>query len=140
MAFPLIPVVIAVVGLGLTACAKVVNTPKPDRTLYSLAGSEWGPENRPEGGPEQFVQFKSGGELVGHGGCNNFFGTYDLNGTQLKIGPLAATKKMCRDMGAEQAFMSALQDSRRIEATHFKLVLFDDAGAELLQLQRRDWD
>ena len=136
MAFPLIPVAIVTLGLGLTACVKAASAPKPGATLYHLAGSEWGLKT----GGDQFVQFKSDGELTGNGGCNQFFGNYDLNGTELKIGPLAATKKMCRDMGAEQTFMKALQDSRRIEATHLTLVLFDDAGEELLQLQRRDWD
>ena len=47
---------------------------------------------------------------------------------------------MCPDMGAEQTFLKALQDSRRIEATHLTLALFDEAGAELLKLKRRDWD
>ena len=91
MAFPLIPLVIAGIGLGLAACAKVASTPKVDRPLYDLAGSEWGFE----GGSERFVQFRAKGELSGSGGCNNFFGTYDLNGTTLTIGPLASTKKMC---------------------------------------------
>ncbi|MGJ8564470.1 MAG: META domain-containing protein [Alphaproteobacteria bacterium] len=136
MAIPLFPLII--VALGLTACAKAVTAKPPaDRTLYTLEGSEWGLGSS----SDQFVQFRSGGEMSGHGGCNNFFGTYDLNGTKLTVGPLASTKKMCRDsMEAESAFISALQQARRIDATHFSLVLFGVNGDTLLTLQRRDWD
>lgn len=137
MAFPFVPLIIVGLGLGLTACVKAVTAPKPDRPLYQLAGSEWGPQD----GTKQFVQFRSGGELSGHGGCNSFFGTYDLNGTELTIGALASTKKMCpAGMSEEQEFLRALQDSRRIKATHFSLILFGADGEELLRLQRRDWD
>lgn len=135
MAFPIVPLLI--LSLGLTACAAALTKPKPDRTIHSLAGSEWGIKN----GSKQFVQFQNNGELLGSGGCNNFFGTYDLNGTVLTIGPLASTKKMCPDgMDAEQDFLTALQKSTRIEATHFTLKIFDANDELLLDLQRRDWD
>lgn len=140
MAFPIIPIAAILVGVGLTACAKAASAPKPGATLYELAGSEWSPRNSTNSNTGQFVQFKSGGELIGSGGCNNFFGNYDLNGTQLKIGPLASTKKACPNLREEQAFLKALQDSRRIEATHLSLMLFDEAGTKILTLQRRDWD
>lgn len=135
MAFPIIPLLL--IGVGLTACATVLAKPKPDRVLYSLAGSEWGLK----GEPDPFVQFKSNGELLGFGGCNNFFGNYDLNGTILTIGPLASTKKLCLgNMDIEQNFLAALQKSTRIEATHMTLKIFDSKSELLLDLQRRDWD
>ena len=135
MAFPLIPVLIA--GLTLAACASAMTTPKVKRPLTSLAGSEWSPH----GMQGQFVQFRSGGELSGSGGCNNFFGTYTVDGETLTIGPLASTKKMCASgMMEEQAFLSALQKARRIETTHLTLAMYDETGRLLLDLQRRDWD
>lgn len=141
MAFPLIPLVILGLGLGLAACTKAVTTAKVDRPLYDLAGSEWGFKGGSDKAPERFVQFRAKGELSGSGGCNNFFGTYDLNGTALKIGPLASTKKMCAGgMEDERAFLGALQSARRIEATHMALNIFGENGELLLGLQRRDWD
>ncbi len=138
MAFPIIPLLIA--GLGLAACAKVATAPKADRPLYTLAGSEWGPKTA-SGTPEPFVQFRSKGELSGFAGCNNFFGTYELDGTVLTIGPLASTKKMCaQGMDEERDFLQALQNARRIKATHLKLNIFGADGELLLGLQRRDWD
>ena len=135
MAFPLVPLVI--IGVGLAACAAAVNHDKPNRTLYYLAGSEWGFSD----GTDRFVQFREKGELSGYGGCNRFFGSYDLEGTSLTIGPLASTKMACADgMTEEQDFFNVLQDARRIEATHAVLNLFDGNGNKLATLKRRDWD
>jgi heat shock protein HslJ len=135
MALPVVPLLI--IGVCLAACAATLKKPSPDRKLYSLAGSEWGFKD----GTDRFVQFGSNGEMRGSGGCNNFFGTYDLNGSQLTIGPIAATKKYCGDrMAGETKFLNALQNAHRIEATHFVLNLFDKDGDKLLELSRRDWD
>lgn len=135
MAIPILPLLL--VAVGLTACAKIAATEPKDKQLYSLAGSEWGHQDN----TEQFVQFRSGGEMSGHGGCNNFFGTYDLNGTELTIGPIASTKKVCRDsMVDERAFLNALQSARKIEATRTSLTLLSENGEPLLTLNRRDWD
>ncbi len=132
-----IPVVI--VALGLAACAKVASDIHNGSTLKSLAGSEWSPV----GGMDQFVQFKSKGEMSGFSGCNNFFGQYEQNGEQLIIGPLASTKKACFDkdiMAREQSFLQALQNTHHVLATHKELVLKDRDGEVLVTLLRKDWD
>ena len=133
----LVPVAIAF--LGLAACAKVVSDMKSGSTLTSLAGSEWGPGT----GSEQFVQFSSKGELSGFGGCNNFFGTYEQNGEQLTIGPLASTKKACFGDGlmqSETEFLNQLQNTHHVQATHKELRLLNRHGEEITILRRRDWD
>ena len=138
MAFPII-LPLALGAIVLAGCAKVASDVRKARPLASLEGSEWGPVNTPV--QEQFVAFKSGGEIIGHGGCNQFFGQYTQDGQTLTVGALASTKKFCADvMDAESAFMQKLQDTRRIEATHIALRLYSADGAELMQLRRRDWD
>lgn len=130
---------VAIGALLVAGCAKVATDIRKTRPLPSLAGSEWGPEASDTG--EQFVGFKTGGEIIGHGGCNAFFGQYTQEGQTLTIGALASTKKMCRDlMESEASFMRSLQDARRIDATHKTLKLFDANDDLVLQLQRRDWD
>ena len=53
----------------------------------------------------------------GFAGCNNFSGKYELNGSSLKLGPLAATRKFCAEnMDQETAFLHALDS-----VTTFKL-------------------
>lgn len=142
MALPvLIP--LAIGTLVLVGCVKAVGEIRKTRPLASLEGSEWGPVETPANTEisEQFVAFKPGGDIIGHGGCNQFFGQYTQDGDVLTIGALASTKKLCPDiMGAETAFLKKLQNSRRAEATHILLKLYDADGAELMQLRRRDWD
>lgn len=138
MALPII-LPLALGALVLAGCAKVASDVRKTRPLASLEGSEWGPIETANF--EQFVAFKTSGEILGHGGCNRFFGQYTQEGDTLKIGALASTKKFCVDvMDAENIFLTKLQDTRRIEATHLKLNLYDADGTQLLQLRRRDWD
>jgi len=40
---------------------------------------------------QMFVRFGGDGKVVGHGGCNRFFGTYNLTGNRIEIGALGAT-------------------------------------------------
>jgi len=130
---------LAIGALVLAGCAKVASDVHKSRPLATLAGSEWGPVETPAA--DQFIAFKAGGEIIGHGGCNQFFGQYTQNGQTLTVGALASTKKYCGDiMQAETKFIQQLQDARRFEATHLKLSLYDADGNELMKLQRRDWD
>lgn len=138
MALPII-LPLALGALVLAGCAKVASDVRKSRPLATLAGSEWGPVETLA--PDQFVAFKSGGEIVGHGGCNQFFGQYTQDEQSLTVGALASTKKYCGDiMQAETSFLQKLQDTRRFEATHLKLSLYDADGNELMNLRRRDWD
>ena len=138
MAFPII-VPLALGALVIAGCAKLASDARKARPLTTLIGSEWGPVDTR--GAEQFVAFKSNGEISGHGGCNQFFGQYTQNDRTLTIGALASTKKFCSDiMQVEADFMQKLQATRRFEATHIELRLFDMNDAQLMQLRRRDGD
>lgn len=138
MALPIV-LPIAIGALVLAGCAKVASDVRKARPLTVLAGSEWGPVETTAS--EQFVAFKSEGEIIGHGGCNQFFGQYTQSEQTLIIGALASTKKYCAEaMQAETEFMQKLQDTRRFEATHMALRLYDVNDALLMQLRRRDWD
>lgn len=143
-------IAIAVAGVVLTACVKTLKETHSATPLSSLAGSEWGPEfvaeleagpsDATSSEPEQFVAFKTGGEVIGHGGCNRFFGSYTQNGQALSFGPLASTRMACPDMTSEYNFLETLKNTRTAEATHLKLILKDEAGETLMTLSRRDWD
>jgi len=138
MALPII-IPLALGTLVLVGCAKAVGEIRKTRPLASLEGSEWGPVETVTA--EQFVAFKSDGEISGSGGCNQFFGQYTQEGETLKIGALASTKKLCPDvMEAEAVFLKKLQETRRAEATHLTLKLYDADDTQLMQLRRRDFD
>ena len=65
------------------------------------------------------VAFSGDGTVTGSGGCNDFNGTYTVDGSKLTFGPLAATKKACADAvnTLETAYMTALQATTSYEVT-----------------------
>lgn len=131
---PIIP--LAIGAVALVGCAKVVSDVRKTRPLTSLAGSEWGIRDT-----DQFIAFKSEGEVNGNGGCNNFFGSYTQEGNTITFGPLASTKMACQGkMKAEAQFLSSIQKARAFDATHLEMTLRDEGGKVILRLQRRDWD
>lgn len=127
-----------VVMVALTACQKVISQ-AADRPLASLAGTEWGPL---QGDLDQFVAFKSEGDVVGSGGCNNFFGSFTQNGRLISFGPLASTRMACPQpiMDAERDFLQLLENVRAVDATFKELTLYGDNNQVLTTLRRRDWD
>ena len=131
---------IGLMTLGALAFAKIAKAQiadlKGQEPLTNLEGTEWGPEN----GVGQFVQFLSGGDLAGWAGCNSFFGTYEQNGNQLKIGSMVMTKKACDNLGMEQAFISALENARAFEASFKDINILDENNQVGLSMRRRDWD
>jgi heat shock protein HslJ len=66
-------------------------------------------------GSELTVDFGGGGTMSGSAGCNSFTATYVTSGQGIKIGRVAATKKMCiRPRGVmeqEGQFLKALETS-----------------------------
>jgi heat shock protein HslJ len=62
----------------------------------------------------------------GFGGCNRFFGAYETSGRSLTFGAMGATRMACPDgMDQEQAFLAALNATKRYEIHGSKLLLFD---------------
>ena len=64
--------------------------------------------------------FADEGMLSGSSGCNQYTGSYTLDGGGIEIGPLAATKKACAApegvMEQEAAYLAVLPT-----ATHFRI-------------------
>jgi heat shock protein HslJ len=104
----------------------------------SLAGSEWGFGS----GDDRYIQFRAGGQVSGHAGCNRFNATFTEAGGKLSIGPLAMTRMMCppQVMAREQALSGILQNTRSFEASHNKLTLYSGTGKVMATLRRRDFD
>ena len=128
--------------LGLAAMLVVCATARAE----DLAGSEWRPVRigTAEVAPaaKAFVQFKAGGELAGHGGCNRFFGRYQTAGEAIEIGGLGATRMACPApiMAVEAEIFAALEAARTWQRDRTSLVLFDGAKRELARLQQTDAD
>jgi len=61
------------------------------------------------------AEFADDGTVSGSSGCNNFTGSYVLDGSKVTIGPLASTRKLCDSpqgvMEQEAGFLAALQSA-----------------------------
>jgi heat shock protein HslJ len=100
--------------------------------LWMLLGSgDAGNPTVVEAGVTVTAQFSKDGNLSGFGGCNSFFGPYELNGEEIKIGPLGSTMMACeKGMNQEAIVLAALQLAYKIAFTpQGRLEIFYDAGS-----------
>jgi heat shock protein HslJ len=71
-------------------------------------------------------------QVSGSAGCNTYSGSYTLDGTTLKIGPLASTMRACADQAVndqEQQFLAAMQNATTFSQTGNVMTL-QAAGGE----------
>jgi heat shock protein HslJ len=111
-----------------------------------LASNEWRPL---EAGKIEvpadaglFVRFGDEGKLEGHGGCNRFFGTYKLERSRIKIGPIGATMMECQEpiMEREKRLLQALERASQFARHGANLILYDDAGNPVVRFIRTGAD
>lgn len=110
----------------------------------SLAGTSWlvtGYNNGREAvvstiaGTELTADFGADGTLSGSAGCNRYTATYEVSGTNLKIGPAASTRMACADpagvMEQETQFLQALATAAtyRLDGDRLELRTADGALA-----------
>jgi copper homeostasis protein (lipoprotein) len=100
--------------------------------LVALAGAPVPPgEGRSHPG---FRLVADGRKVQGNAGCNRMMGTYELDGTSLRFGPLASTKMACPAMETETKFLEALRATTRYELAGSNLTLFG-ADAPVARLE-----
>ena len=111
-----------------------------------LAGSEWRPlqvgDLMAPDETDAFVQFKGEGDLSGFSGCNRFFGSWQIDGDTIVMGPIGSTRMACPEplMGFESALFEALDASRTFHRDGTDLTLLDDEGTELARFAQTDAD
>lgn len=76
--------------------------------------------------------------VTGSGGCNSLTGAYKLNGSELIISGVAATRMACIEgMDTEAAFFKALENVRSWKILGQHLELYDSGGNPLVRLEAR---
>jgi heat shock protein HslJ len=76
-------------------------------------------------------------QVSGSAGCNDYSGGYTIDGTTIKIGPLASTMKACADEAVnaqEQQFLAALQAATTFDQTGNILTLKAEGGENQVTL------
>jgi heat shock protein HslJ len=119
-------------GSAILAMLLTGGTVLADGLADGLAGSEWRPvqlgEQVVEDTANVFVRFEAEGRVAGHGGCNRFFGSYQITDGQISFGPLGATRMACPEpvMNLETALFQALEQARGFSRDGARLVFTDE--------------
>lgn len=135
------PVVTLALLMALVGCeAPPVQAPAGPVSVAQLQGQEW-VANYIDGiatvkAPAPRLRWTSADQLTGSGGCNAFMGRAVVEQGALKLGPLAATGKMCltAPQGQEDRFFKALEAARSVRLLDGQLLLEDAAGRLLARL------
>ncbi len=128
----------------LLTCTLVMLAAPTSAVGEELAGSEWHPTRIGSSAvspPSKLsIQFKGGGKLTGHGGCNRFFGQYKITADKIEIGPVGATRMTCPEpiTNLEFAFFAVLESVKKFHRDKSNLLLLDDTGKEQARLIQAD--
>jgi heat shock protein HslJ len=93
----------------------------PEWKLVELGGGPVAPQERNQPG---FRLVADGHKVQGSAGCNRMMGSYTLDGSSLKFGPIASTRMACPSMETETKFLAALNATTRYEVAGSNLTLY----------------
>ena len=109
-------IVILMVAIG---CALEVAGPEGEWVLESYGDGE-----APPADVEVTAEFGEG-QVAGSAGCNNYFGSYETDGSDMTTGPMGSTMMYCEEpegaMDLEQTFLAAIGTAETFEATDEEL-------------------
>ena len=79
--------------------------------------------------------FGDNNKISGNGGCNNYFGTYELYTNGLAISNIGSTKKLCSEeiMEQEMNYLEILGKAKSIKFNDYKLEI--DSSAEISSIK-----
>lgn len=119
-----------IIGAAFIGCAGQNRAGKNQPDMESLYGKEWVLEYVNKDKPvidklRATIRFEKDGKLTGSGGCNKFFGSYEIKDGKVVIGPVGGTKMMCPPavMDIEDAYMAALAGELEVRMEEGKMKL-----------------
>jgi len=114
----LIVLTVLLVSAGITGCASDSAAELEDKRW--VLESYGDPDNPQDVIEDTTVSAEfSEGQVNGKAGCNNYFGSYEISGTEITFGPVGSTEMYCMDpegvMDQETAYLSALTAAEKFE-------------------------
>lgn len=88
---------------------------------------------------EQTLAFDADGKFNGNAGCNNFFGSYEVEENTLFFGAIGSTKMACEEevMQAESTYLAALEKAATYHITGQTLQIRDTEGNTLITFSKQ---
>lgn len=130
--------------LEVSYIREVKAKPGQASTALNLTGSEWLLEDLGGSGVLDNVQatlaFPAKGKVAGKSSCNRFFGSAEINGNSVKLGPLAGTRMACPEavMNQETKYLNALGAAERFEWKDPYLFLYCRGFEKPLRFTRKE--
>jgi heat shock protein HslJ len=119
---------------GLLAVTLAACTSSED----SLDGTSWMLTALPHDSllPDTAIDLNfQGDELSGSAGCNHYFGSYQINGSEITISDVGATEMFCVDpdgiMEQESGYLAALSDAETFQLSGKQLQIVGPTGDTL---------
>ncbi|MCL1140120.1 META domain-containing protein [Shewanella pneumatophori] len=131
--------IVAGLLLGLAACQSTPQTQVEDLAIEGTWHIETA-AGKPviDYSPAELI-FAADGKLTGNNSCNNFFGSYTIDGQALTLQPAGNTMKACVDalMAQEQRVMQAMPQVAQAEMAKGKLLLKDADDKTVFVLSKK---
>jgi heat shock protein HslJ len=129
-------------GGGVSLSYAAESPPQPS----SLNGTKWVLDaigeggdavSSPLGGTEVTLELEADGSAHGNGGCNRFTVDFELDGPQIRFGPIASTKMSCEQpvMDQEAKVLQGLDKAASWDIQQNVLTLYDAGGEYLLSFR-----
>ncbi|MEX2513544.1 MAG: META domain-containing protein [Cyclobacteriaceae bacterium] len=83
------------------------------------------------------LTFQEDQKISGFAGCNDYRGGATYNREQIKFSTLYTDKENCEDINLEKTYLSNLENSSNYTYAADKLVLFDDSGNILVEMEKK---
>ncbi|MBO4488957.1 MAG: META domain-containing protein [Bacteroidales bacterium] len=84
---------------------------------------------------QPYIMFDAEGNFYGNLGCNDFQGTYYQRKQKIKLEYSGATKKLCKDMEVEKAFMKALKSEIDNFTIAGNVLILSDGSKEIMRFE-----
>jgi heat shock protein HslJ len=119
-------------AVGMSACAAPSGGPALAGAPASLAGTRWLGviDASVDSRSTPWLEFLAEGRMSGFTGCNLLNGGWKSEGGQVRIGPLAMTKRACMGPAGdiERRVLASLNDQARVNREGAKLVMVGPSG------------
>lgn len=141
-------IVMTVCAVLFAGCDAELNTQAEVDIDSSISGVQWQlvelmgmPVEVDEGKKEPFIFLESeSNKFNGFSGCNNFFGTYELNEEQLRISfsKVGATLMACEDMDTQRKMFQVIEMADNYSIAENQLSLNKARMAPLARFRKTD--
>ncbi len=127
---------LAVAALIATSCApNKATTPSISGKWHITQAYGLATTNAEE---EPFIAFEDSGKVYGNASINNFFGSYNQDGTNISLSNIGMTMRLGQSPEIEQAINKALDKASKISVKGDSATIFDAHGKTALVLVRQE--